>query len=180
MATVASQDLRTGLVRVGDAVSNACTIVAAAALAVIVCVNGANVLGRYFFSSPIAWAEELMLFLMILMVYAGAASVTWRQEHIKIDALLLRLPQRLRSYAIMFTGLVTLGSLGASIYSGGTVVLMLQAFDQRSDALEFPMWIAQSSVPVGLALIVLLFLLRAYVSIEHMTDNAHNELGDAA
>jgi len=180
MTTSASHGARTGLVRVGDALSNACTIVAAASLAVIVCVNGANVLGRYFFSSPIAWAEELMLFLMILTVYAGAASVTWRQEHIKIDALLMRLPTRLRSYAILFTGLVTLGSLGASIYSGGTVVVMLQGFDQRSDALEFPMWIAQSSVPVGLALIVFLFLLRAYVSIGQGPVDSHSDQGEVA
>jgi len=179
MSTSASSGARAGLVQVGDALSRACTFVAAAALAIIVCVNGANVFGRYFFSAPISWAEELMLFLMILTVYAGAASVTWRQEHIKIDALLMRLPPQLRSLAILFTGLVTLCALGATIYAGVTVITMLQAFDQRSEALEFPMWIAQSTVPVGLSLIVFLFLLRAYVSIGQIAQEADMADGGA-
>ena len=180
MSAADNSGLRKGLVQVGDAVSQACTILAAASLAVIVCINGANVVGRYFFSAPISWAEELMLFLMILTVFAGAVTVTWRQEHIKIDALLMRLPPKLRALAIVFTGLVTLGALGTTIYSGGAVVMMLQGFDQRSDALEFPMWIAQSSAPVGLALIVFLFLVRAYVSIGQSSGDANAGQGPIA
>jgi len=180
MSAADNSGLRKGLVQVGDAVSQACTILAAASLAVIVCINSANVVGRYFFSAPISWAEELMLFLMILTVFAGAVTVTWRQEHIKIDALLLRLPPKLRALAIVFTGLVTLGALGTTVYSGGAVVMMLQGFDQRSDALEFPMWIAQSSAPVGLTLIVLLFLVRAYVSIGQSSGDANAGQGPIA
>jgi len=180
MSAAAKSGLRKGLVRVGDALSHACTLIAAASLAIIVCINGANVVGRYFFSAPISWAEELMLFLMILTVFAGTVTVTWRQEHIKIDALLLQLSPKLRAMAILFTGLITLGALGTTIYSGGAVIMMLQAFDQRSDALEFPMWIAQSSAPVGLSLIVFLFLLRAYVSIGEISGDANAGQGPVA
>lgn len=180
MSAAAKSGLRRGLVQVGDALSHACTLIAAASLAIIVCINGANVVGRYFFSAPISWAEELMLFLMILTVFAGAVTVTWRQEHIKIDALLMQLSPKLRAMAILFTGLITLGALGTTIYSGGAVIMMLQAFDQRSDALEFPMWIAQSSAPLGLSLIVFLFLLRAYVSIGEISGDANAGQGPVA
>lgn len=180
MVTAVNSGLRVALVRVGDALSHACTLIAAASLAIIVCINGANVVGRYFFSAPISWAEELMLFLMILTVFAGAVTVTWRQEHIKIDALLMRLSLKLRAIAILFTGLITLGALGTTIYSGGVVIMMLQTFDQRSDALEFPMWIAQSSAPVGLSLIVFLFFLRAYVSIGEISGDANAGQGPVA
>ena len=121
-----------------------------------------------------------MLFLMILTVFAGAVTVTWRQEHIKIDALLMQLSPKLRAMAIVFTGLITLGALGTTIYSGGAVIMMLQTFDQRSDALEFPMWIAQSSAPLGLSLIVFLFLLRAYVSIGEISGDANAGQGPVA
>lgn len=180
MSAAAKSGLRRGLVQVGDALSHACTLIAAASLAIIVCINGANVVGRYFFSAPISWAEELMLFLMILTVFAGAVTVTWRQEHIKIDALLMQLSPKLRAMAIVFTGLITLGALGTTIYSGGAVIMMLKTFDQRSDALEFPMWIAQSSAPVGLSLIVFLFLLRAYVSIGEISGDANAGQGPVA
>lgn len=158
---VAISGWRESLIRLGDRISTICTFIAAVSLALIVCVNGANVLGRYFFSAPISWAEELMLYLMVLTVFAGAASVTWRQEHIKIDALLLRLSQPARQVAIIVTGIVTVLAIGAAVYASFLVVSMLYGFDQHSDALEAPMWVPQSVVTVGLSLNALLFLMRS-------------------
>lgn len=150
--------------RVGDMISRACTAVAAISLLIIVSINAANVFLRYFFLSPFTWAEEVMLYLMILTVFSGAAAVTWRQEHIRIDALVMSLPRKWRNVTHLLSGVVALAALGAVIAASGSVVGMLYRFDQRSDALEFPMWIAQSSVPVGLGLIVFLFILRAFDS----------------
>ena len=149
--------------QVGDFISRTCTLIAASSLAVIVCINAANVFCRYFFLSPFTWAEELMLFLMILTVFTGAASVTWRQEHIRIEAFVNRLSPQHQNWAVAAAALVALVALSTVIITGYSVVNMLYRFDQRSDALEFPMWIAQTSVPAGLGLIIFLFLLRAFV-----------------
>ena len=78
--------------RIGDAIVLNCCRVAAIALAIIVGINGVNVVGRYFFSRPLAWAEEAMLYLMILVVFAGAIAATWRGVHIGIDAFVTRMP----------------------------------------------------------------------------------------
>jgi C4-dicarboxylate transporter DctQ subunit len=128
-----------------------------------VCINAANVFCRYFFLSPFTWAEELMLFLMILTVFTGAASVTWRQEHIRIEAFVNQLSPQHQNWAVAAAALVALVALSTVIITGYSVVNMLYRFDQRSDAMEFPMWIAQTSVPAGLGLIIFLFLLRAFV-----------------
>ena len=149
--------------QVGDFISRTCTLIAASSLAVIVCINAANVFCRYFFLSPFTWAEELMLFLMILTVFTGAASVTWRQEHIRIEAFVNRLSPQHQNWAVAAAALVALVALSTVIITGYSVVNMLYRFDQRSDAMEFPMWIAQTSVPAGLGLIIFLFLLRAFV-----------------
>ena len=149
--------------QVGDLISRTCTLIAASSLAVIVCINAANVFCRYFFLSPFTWAEELMLFLMILTVFTGAASVTWRQEHIRIEAFVNRLSPQHQNWAVAAAALVALVALSTVIITGYSVVNMLYRFDQRSDAMEFPMWIAQTSVPAGLGLIIFLFLLRAFV-----------------
>jgi TRAP-type C4-dicarboxylate transport system permease small subunit len=77
----------------------------------------------------------------------------------------MRLSPQWQQIALLVSGLVALVALGAVIGSGSRVVGMLKRFDQRSEALEFPMWIAQSSVPVGLGLVIFLFLARAYVSL---------------
>lgn len=104
-----------------------------------------------------------MLFLMILTVFTGAASVTWRQEHIRIEAFVNRLSPQHQNWAVAAAALVALVALSTVIITGYSVVNMLYRFDQRSDAMEFPMWIAQTSVPAGLGLIIFLFLLRAFV-----------------
>src|SRR5262249_58193210 len=74
-------------------------VIAATALCVIVVINGANVVNRYVFGHAFAWAEELMIFLMILIVFAGAATVTWRNAHIKIELITEFLPPAARKIA---------------------------------------------------------------------------------
>src|SRR5262245_14279147 len=76
--------------RLGDALTRLCLAIAAASLVCIVAINGANVIGRYFFGRPFSWAEELMLFLMILGVFSGAIAITWRNMHIRIDIVIER------------------------------------------------------------------------------------------
>lgn len=171
---------RASLVRFGNRVSRACTVIAAISLAVIVCINAANVCGRYFFSAPLAWAEELMLFLMVLTVFAGAASVTWRQEHIKIDAFVTRLPPTLYGAAMILTGIITLVAVAGAVYASFTVVSMLHGFDQRSDALEVPMWIPQSVVTIGLTLNALLFILRVICASKPTGAHGTSAAGDGA
>src|SRR5262249_45555533 len=97
------------LYRIGDAISQVCAIVAAAALCVIVVINGANVVNRYVFGHAFSWAEELMIFLMILIVFAGAATVTWRNAHIRIELVTEFLPPAARKIA---AGGVCVASVG--------------------------------------------------------------------
>ena len=76
-----------------DGIAHACLVIAALSLLCIVAINGVNVVARYFFGSPFSWAEELMLFLMILGVFTGAVAVTWRNLHIRIDTIVDELTQ---------------------------------------------------------------------------------------
>src|SRR5215216_5302460 len=80
--------LTSRLVRLGRHVSSIGLWLAAAALLVIVALNGVNIVLRYFFFAAFSWAEEAMLYLMIFGGYAGAISVAWQQAHIRIDAVL--------------------------------------------------------------------------------------------
>ena len=77
MAPEAERPKLGALHRLGDLTAQVCNFVAALALGAIVVINGANVLCRYVFGFAFPWAEELMIFLMILIVFAGAAAVTW-------------------------------------------------------------------------------------------------------
>lgn len=137
----------------------------AAALLAIVALNAVNIMLRYFFRSPLSWAEEAMLYLMILGVYVGAISVAWQQAHIRIDAILdFAPPTRRKILEVISTGVLA-AVLIPVVFASFRVVSLLFDFDQRSDALHFPMWIAQSVVPVSLLLIIVMSLLRVFVQL---------------
>lgn len=147
----------------------------AAALLAIVVLNAINIVLRYFFRTPLPWAEEAMLFLMILGVYVGAVSVAWQQAHIRIDAILDFAPPKRRRILQIVSTLVLTAVLVPVVFASFRVVNLLFEFDQRSDALHLPMWIAQSVVPVSLLLIVLMSLLRIFVQVTGTESEAKND-----
>jgi TRAP-type C4-dicarboxylate transport system permease small subunit len=147
----------------------------AAALLAIVVLNALNIVLRYFFRTPLPWAEEAMLFLMILGVYVGAVSVAWQQAHIRIDAILDFAPPKRRRILQIVGTLVLTAVLVPVVLASFRVVNLLFEFDQRSDALHLPMWIAQSVVPVSLLLIVLMSLLRIFVQVTGNESEAKND-----
>lgn len=152
------------LARLGARLADIGLWVGAAALLAIVALNAANIVLRYFFRSPLPWAEEAMLFLMILGVYVGAISVAWQQAHIRIDAILDFAPPRRRRVLEIVSTLVMAAVLIPVVFASYRVTSMLLEIEQRSDALHLPIWIPQAVVPVSLLLIVAMALVRILVA----------------
>jgi TRAP-type C4-dicarboxylate transport system permease small subunit len=149
----------------GNLLTRVCLAVAASALLCIVAINGANVIARYLFGSPFSWAEELMLFLMILSVFSGAIAVTWRNLHIRIDTFIDLAPFAVRQAALVIGALVSTGAIVIIVAASARLVMALYEIDQRSDALELPSWIPQSFLTVGLAVIALLIAVRTILTL---------------
>ncbi len=61
--------------------------IATASLILLVVITLGNVLTRYFTDQSFAWTEEISVFLMALMCFAGTASVATRDQHIRIEFL---------------------------------------------------------------------------------------------
>lgn len=152
--------------RLGDGVAWASTRIAGLALITIVAINGCNVFGRYFLSRPISWAEEAMLYLMVLVVFSALATVTWSNAHIRIELLLDHVPAQMRKFLVRLAAAITIGICLVVARESFTVVAMLHGFDQRSEAMEFPVWIPQACVALGLALTAALTALRLFVSAD--------------
>jgi len=148
-----------------DGISYACLVIAAISLLCIVAINGANVVARYFFGRAFSWAEELMLFLMILGVFSGAIAVTWRNLHIRIDTLVERLPPAISRAAMLVAALASIAILAIVTFASFRLVSLLQSMDQRSDALNAPSWLPQSFLTIGLGMMALMMLARIVVSL---------------
>ena len=138
---------------------------AAAAIFLItsVAINFANIIGRYFFSISIPWAEEIMLFLMVGCVFTGCCAVAWEGRQIRMDVVVNMLPPKLRELVNVFSELVLIATAIAVTVFAWPVITDLAAFDERSQAANFPLVIPQAMVPIGYTLMGLLVAIRLIV-----------------
>ena len=122
--------------------------------------NFVNVVGRYFFAAPIEWAEEVMLFLMVAIVFLGASYVSWKGRQIAMDLLVLMLPPAPQRIIRLLTLVVEVVVPLIVVWIGTPVIVTLWNFDQRSQAADLPLAIPQSLIPIGLFLVALVTLIR--------------------
>jgi TRAP-type C4-dicarboxylate transport system permease small subunit len=130
--------------------------IAALLLAGSVAINFANIIGRYFFSVSIPWAEEIMLFMMIGCVFLGSGAVGWSRRQIRMDAMLALLPPAARRLLEIAGDIVEIATCFFLAVLAWPVVTMLVELDQRSQAANFPLAIPQATMPVGFVLMGLL------------------------
>ena len=123
-------------------------------------INFVNIIGRYFFSVSIPWAEEIMLFLMVGCVFTGCCAVAWEGRQIRMDVVVVMLPPKLRELVNILSELVMIAAAAAVTVFAWPVVTQLAAFDQRSQAANFPLVIPQAMVPIGYSLMGLMVAIR--------------------
>jgi TRAP-type C4-dicarboxylate transport system permease small subunit len=128
-----------------------------------VAINFVNIIGRYFFSVSIPWAEEIMLFLMVGCVFTGCCAVAWEGRQIRMDVAIGMLPAKLRELVNALSELAMIATAAAVAYFAWPVISQLAAFDERSQAANFPLVIPQAMVPIGYTLMGLLVALRLVV-----------------
>ena len=138
---------------------------AAAAVLLIasVGINFVNIVGRYVFSVSIPWAEEMMLFLMVGCVFTGCCAVAWEGRQIRMDVVLAILPHKLRELIEVLSELTMIAAATAVTVFAWPVISQLAAFDERSEAGNFPLVIPQMMVPLGYTLMAVVVAVRLLV-----------------
>jgi TRAP-type C4-dicarboxylate transport system permease small subunit len=137
-------------------------VLAATALLMAVALNFANIIGRYVLLSPIASAEEVMLFLFVATVFLGNSVVGWRGRQIRMDILLHALPRAWRRAFDVLADLAVIAVSITIIVVGWPAIEMLAEFDERSQAANIPLVIPQALIPIGLALNALFVAVRLF------------------
>jgi TRAP-type C4-dicarboxylate transport system permease small subunit len=128
-------------------------------------INFINIIGRYFFSISIPWAEEMMLFLMVGCVFTGCCAVAWEGRQIRMDVVLAILPYKLRELIEVLSELTMIAAAAAVTVFAWPVISQLAAFDERSQAANFPLVIPQAMVPIGYTLMALVVAVRLLVRL---------------
>lgn len=134
----------------------------ALALAFIVAVglNFVNVVGRYLFGWTILSADEVQIFIMIGMTFLGAAVVTWRNQHLRMDVLVQACPPPVRA-ALRGLELALLAGLCGFVFAlSASYAAQMFRLGRRSDTADVPMWIPHGAVALGFGLMALVAVWR--------------------
>lgn len=119
----------------------------------------ADVIMRYIFNSPLAWAGPLSMFCMVWMVYLGSAAVSRFGAHICLDFLSGKLGHKGRATLDLFVEAVTLIVLGTICV--GTVAYLQKAHFLIVPGIGISKKYITLAALVGLALMVLHSLTHA-------------------
>ncbi|HEV2570579.1 TRAP transporter small permease [Methylocella sp. CPCC 101449] len=132
------------------------------ALIAIVLLNFANVVGRYVFNHSLLGAEEVQVYTMIWIAFLGAGIVTWRNMHLRMDAIAINFPQPVKTALRWIEAALAIAVVGYAItQSSWFYVNRIFAFGSKSDVAHIPMWIPHSAVLIGLGLVIIMLILRA-------------------
>jgi TRAP-type C4-dicarboxylate transport system permease small subunit len=113
----------------------------------------AGVVSRYVLISPLPWSEELARYLMIALVYFTVGIVLKRGGHMSITYFREKLPIKIQKLvSIVCYGLI-LGFSALITWEGFKLSAMLMR--QRSPAMDIPMGLVYSVVPIGCVFVCL-------------------------
>lgn len=125
-----------------------------------IAVNFANVLGRYLFLAPIVWAEEIMIYSMVWMVFIGAVLVSWDGHHLKMDFFSIMMPSPFKEI-MNFTGVLCFLLVAIFVLPQTfTVTELMFRLDQRSVVAEIPMVIPHFAILLGFIMMFVVIVWR--------------------
>jgi TRAP-type transport system small permease protein len=146
--------------RAVEALARILELVLALALIGAVLLNFVNVIGRYGFGTTMTIADELQTYIMVWIAFLGAAVVTWRGVHLRMDVIAQRLPRAFQKFLLWVEAALVL-VLGLLVtWVAWQYVAQMYGLAARSQTAGIPMWIPHSALLVGFALIVVASLLR--------------------
>ncbi|WP_027858610.1 TRAP transporter small permease [Marinobacterium jannaschii] len=138
-----------------------------AAILIMMLNSNANAFGRYFFNQSVFFAEELNQFLIVSVTFIGMAYAVRKGRNIRMTAFYDMLGQRGRK---ALTLLITSTTAALMFYLSWQAVLYVQELQQLnrlSPALQFPVYIVYSIIPLGFFMAGLQYLSGFLLNILH-------------
>jgi TRAP-type C4-dicarboxylate transport system permease small subunit len=121
-------------------------------LLLAIAINFANIVGRYVFSAPLDWAEEVLSFLVVWGVGLGASAVTFERRHLAMDILAVSFQPRLRKIVDAFTLIVLVSFCGFACLQALKIVTVMARNGQVSITAGIPMTVPYAAFVAGFGL----------------------------
>jgi TRAP-type C4-dicarboxylate transport system permease small subunit len=134
--------------------------VLAVGLLFAISLNFINVVGRYIGGYALNGVDEVEIYILIWITFLGAAFVTWRGAHLRMDVIIAACPPAVRWIVGLFEMLVMLVIAAFVAWHSFKYVERIYALGAVSDIARIPTWIPHSAIAAGFVAIVLIVLLR--------------------
>ena len=118
-----------------------------------------NVVLRYVFTQPLYWGDEIMTYLMILLAFMGFGYNLMEDRHIKMTALVERLPARAQDIVRVLTSLLSIGYFVFLVVAGAYVTIDSFQIGYFSMVTRLPIGPWQLLMCVGLAVLLVASIL---------------------
>lgn len=115
-----------------------------------------QVIARFVFGAPTAWAEELARYLLVSITMLGSAALLEKNEHITIDILVSILPMWLQTTLMWVRDAITLSVCGLLVHYGWLLVALGER--QTSAGLGIKYSIPYMAIPIGALLMALVLV----------------------
>ncbi|MEP7275936.1 MAG: TRAP transporter small permease [Betaproteobacteria bacterium] len=120
----------------------------------------AQVIARYVFDAPFAWAEEFATLLFSWIIFLGAAAVQRTDSHLSVDTLRARAGPRGQAALDVFRRLVIIACSAVLLWQG--VALSVKMWPLQYPAMDVTRSLLYLTTPVGAVFTILfaIWLLR--------------------
>ena len=146
--------------RLLDRVARGIELVLALAFIFAVLLNFTNVVGRYLFGLSLLGSDEVQIFIMVGMTFLGAAVVTRRNLHLRMDVLVRFLPRPVQLAVRVAEQLLLIVLAGFILMQSFDYAQRMKMIGRTSDMAEVPMWIPHGTVALGFGLVLIVTLWR--------------------
>lgn len=137
----------------------------------------AQVIFRYVIKAPLSWSEELARYLFIWMVYLAASLATRRGVLMKVD--IIEVPLKHHPAALFALSMVSnlLSIIFCVVVTCHSAVLAYEiafVYHRTSPALDLPMGLVYSAIPIGFGLMTIRFLQVTWFRIKEFIESRKN------
>ncbi len=108
-----------------------------------------QVILRYFFSSPIFWAEEISVQFLIFISVFGISYITYKNQHISIDFLLVQMSGKTRKWVGFSLGVIFLFLMSFLCFYSWEWVLRPDVQIEKSGTTGLPRWYNYVAMPIA-------------------------------
>lgn len=132
-------------------------------MCMLIIMGFAQVIFRFVLHVSLAWAEELMTFLMVWVAYLGSSAATNERKHIIVSMFVDLLPKPLRVRFTIISQILWFGCAVVMAYLGWNITMNYISRGAVSLGGQYPFWCASIIIPLGMALMAI----RVVVLIAH-------------